>query len=176
MPQVSLTDRFVAGAKSSEVQTDYFDDNSKTRGLCLRVTKAGRKSWCLIFTSPKDGKRARMTLGGYPSTSLARARALVIEAHGHLEGGRDPRDVAAAQSASAMTVAGMIESFLQKHAKPSLRSADEIERRLAKNVTPIIGSMKLADLHRRDMNRVVDPVLKRNRRVEASRVFEDLRS
>jgi len=176
MPQVSLTDRFVAGAKSSEVQTDYFDDSPKTRGLCLRVTKAGRKTWSLIFTSPKDGKRARMTLGGYPATSLARARTLAIEAHGHLDEGHDPRDIAAAQVASAMTVAGMIESFLEKHAKPNLRSAGEIERRLKKNVTPIIGSMKLADLHRRDMNRVVDPVLKRNRRVEASRVFEDFRS
>ena len=58
----------------------------------------------------------------------------------------------------------------------TLRSAEEIERRLAKNVTPVIGSVKLADLHRRDMNRVVDPVLKRERRVEAGRVFEDLRA
>ena len=176
MPQVSLTDRFVAGAKSAEVQTDYFDDNPMTRGLCLRVTNAGRKTWCLIFTSPKDGKRARMTLGGYPATSLARARTLAIEAHGHLDEGRDPREVAAEQAAKAMTVAGLIESFLEKHARPNLRSAEEIERRLTKNVTPIIGSMKVADLHRRDMNRVVDPVLERKRRVEASRVFEDLRS
>jgi (2Fe-2S) ferredoxin len=75
-----------------------------------------------------------------------------------------------------MTVAAIIESFLEKHARPNLRSADEIERRLAKNVTPVIGSVKLAELHRRDMNRVVDPVLKRGRRVEAGRVFEDLRA
>jgi integrase len=174
MPRLSLTDRFVAGAKSPQVQIDYFDE--KTRGLSLRVTNVGRKTWCLIFTSPNDGKRARMTLGGYPATSLARARTLAIEAHGHLDEGRDPRDIAAEQAAGAMTVASLIESFLEKHARPNLRSADEVERRLAKNVTPIIGSVKLGDLHRRDMNRVVDPVLQRQRRVEASRVFEDLRS
>jgi integrase len=176
MPQVSLTDRFAAGAKSPEIQTDYFDDNPKTRGLCLRVSSVGRKTWCLLFTSPKDRKRARMTLGGYPATSLARARTLAIEAHSHLDEGRDPRDVAAQHAAGAMTVAGMIESFLEKHARPNLRSAGEIERRLMRNVAPIIGSMKACDLHRRDMNRVVDPVLARGRRVEASRVFEDFRA
>lgn len=176
MPQVSLTDRFIAGAKSPDVQTDYFDDNSKTRGLCLRVTSVGRKTWCLLFTSPKDGKRARLTLGGYPATSLARARTLAIEAHGHLDGGRDPRDVAAQNAADAMTVARLVESFLEKHARPNLRSAGEVERRLARNVLPLIGNMKIADLHRRDMNRVVDPVLARESRVEASRVFEDLRA
>src|SRR5262245_7878979 len=75
-----------------------------------------------------------------------------------------------------MTVAAIIESFLEKHGRPNLRSAEEIERRLAKNVTPVIGNMKVADLHRRDMTRVVDPVLKRKSPVEAGRVFEDLRA
>jgi integrase len=75
-----------------------------------------------------------------------------------------------------MTVAALVESFLEKHAKPNLRSAGEIERRLGKNVIPILGTMRIADLHRRDMNRVVDPVLRRESRVEAGRVFEDLRA
>jgi Arm DNA-binding domain len=174
MPQLSLTDRFAARAKSAQAQTDYFDD--KVPGLAMRVTSAGRKTWSLIFTSPRDGKRARVTLGGYPQTSLARARTLATEARGHLDEGRDPRDVLAEQSAGAMTVAAMIASFLEKHARPNLRSAKEIERRLMKNVVPIIGGVKIGQLHRRDMTRVVDPVLKRGRRIEAGRVFEDFRS
>jgi hypothetical protein len=82
-------------------------------------------------------------LGTYPSTSLARARGLAIEAHGHLDEGRDPRDVALEQATNAMTVAALIQSFLQKHAG-TLRSAGEIERRLAKNVIPVIGTVKLS--------------------------------
>ncbi len=174
MPRLSLTDRFCAGAKSTKPQTDYFDEQAP--GLALRVSSQGRKTWTLLFTSPHDGKRARMTLGGYPATSLARARTLATEARGHLDEGKDPRAVLAAQAADSMTVADLIDSYLEKHARPNLRSAKEFERRLAKNVSPIIGAMKLADLHRRDINRVVDPVLKRGRRVEASRVFEDVRA
>jgi integrase len=176
MPKVALTDRFVLGIKTAEVQEDFFDDNPKTRGLCLRVTSAGTKTWCMIFTSPKDAKRARIKFGTYPATSLAQARTFAMEARQHLEGGRDPRDVASERAAAAMTVVGLIDSWLEKHARPNLRSANEIERRLAKNVTPIIGGVKLAELHRRDMNRVVDPVLARGAPREAGCIFEDFRA
>ena len=176
MPRVRLTDRFVAGIKATQWQIDYFDESQHARGLALRVSSRGRKTWTLIFSSPRDGKRARVTLGTYPGTTLARARALAIEARGNVEDGHDPRDVRLAQAASSMSVASLIDSFLEKHARPHLRSAAEIERRLHKNVVPVIGTLKLADLHRRDINRVVDPVLNRSRPVEASRVFEDLRA
>lgn len=36
--------------------------------------------------------------------------------------------------------------------------------------------MRLAELHRRDINRAVDPIVRRGRLAEACRVFEDLRS
>jgi hypothetical protein len=175
MPRVSLTDRFVAGTRSAH-QTDYFDDSAATPGLALRVSKGGCRTWSFLFTPPGTSTRARMTLGTYPATSLARARTLAIEARGHVEANRDPRRVLHEQTANALTVAALVESFLEKHARPNLRSADEIERRLAKDVLPILGTLKVADLHRRDMNRVVDPVLKRQSPVEAARVFEDLRS
>jgi integrase len=57
-----------------------------------------------------------------------------------------------------------------------LRTAAEIERRLRKNVIPLIGNVRLAELHRRDINRAVDPIVRRGRLAEACRVFEDLRS
>ena len=84
MPRVVLTDRFVGGAKVG----DFFD--VKTPGLNLRVTDSGVKSWFALYTSPKDGKRARLTLGRYPQTSLARARTLALEAYGHVEAGPRP--------------------------------------------------------------------------------------
>ncbi|MFZ3238884.1 MAG: hypothetical protein WA196_00460, partial [Pseudolabrys sp.] len=75
---------------------------------------------------------------------------------------RDPRDAFAAQ-AGTMTVSALSASYLTKHVQPSLRSAKAIERRLTKNVTPIIGNVHLADMHKREINRVVDPILGRGR-------------
>jgi integrase len=175
VPRLVLTDRFVAGVRATE-RADYFDE--KTPGLALRVSAGRHKAWTFHFTSPKDGKRARLTLGAFPASSLAAARARAIEARGYLQGQppRDPRDVMAQHEAGAMTVSDMIRSYLEKHVSGKLRSEDEKERRFAKNITPIIGLVKLADLHRRDVNRVIDPILQRGSPVEAARCFEDLRA
>jgi integrase len=175
MPRLALTDRFIQGAKATgAAQVDYFDE--KTPGLALRVSESGQKAWTFLFTAPDSGKRARMTLGRYPATTLGQARTRATEARGHLDEGNDPRRAMAEQAAGAMTVSALVESYLDKHARPNLSSANAIERRLKKNVTPIVGNVKLADLHKRDVNRCVDPILKRGRKVEAQRVFEDLRA
>jgi integrase len=174
VPRTALTDRFVAHAKATSTQTDFFDEGSP--GLALRISAGGRKAWSLIFTSPRDGKRARMTLGTYPATSLAEARTRAIEARGHAEAGKDPRDVFAAEAAGAMSVKDLLDSYLEKHVRPNLRAAAEVERRLNRNVIPVIGSLRLADLHRRDLNRVIDPLIARVVPTEANRVFEDVRA
>jgi integrase len=165
--RVLLTDRFCDRAKALGAQTDYFDEN--VSGLALRVSAQGVKTWTLHFGP--SGKRARITLGRYPSTSLARARALALDAKASIADGRDPRGGAT----EAMTVRDLVESYIEKHAA-GLRSADEIKRRLYRNILPVIGSVKLSELHRRDATRVIDKVAKRNAPTEAMRSFEDLRA
>jgi len=71
--RVQLTDRFCASARSSGAQTDYFD--ASVTGLALRVTSGGTRTWTLLHGTP----RRRVTLGRYPSLTLAAARARAIE-------------------------------------------------------------------------------------------------
>src|SRR5262249_35162989 len=106
--QVQLTDRFCASAKSPNVvQTDYYD--AQVTGLALRVTSKGTRSWTLLHGTP----RRRVTLGRYPSLSLAAARARAIEVR---------------EGRSAGTVAALAETYLRSIS--GLRSRPEIERRL----------------------------------------------
>ncbi len=175
--RVKLTDRFVAAAKSGDaVQADFFDEDNP--GLALRVSRTGRKAWSFVFTSPKDGKRARVSLGIYPGMTLAAARGRALEARQHLENSppRDPREVWAAEAAGAMTVRSLVESYMTKHVRPHRRSAEETGRRFGRNVLSVIGDLRAAELHRRDVNRVVDAVLARGAPVEANRTFEDMRA
>jgi Arm domain-containing DNA-binding protein len=102
-----LTDRFCDRAKSAGAQTDYFDET--VSGLALRVSKHGVKAWSFVYTAP-SGKRSRMTLGRYPATSLASARTLALEAREVVEAGKDPRG-----RSDAMTVAGLVDSYVEKH-------------------------------------------------------------
>ena len=142
MPTVTLTDRFCSTAKPiAGGRTDYFD--TTVQGLALRVTAHGQRSWCFHFRSPRDGKRARATIGTYPGTSLAAARAKALEARGHVEAGQDPRLVLAGQGAAGMTVAALVDAYLADPEKAALRSKAEIERRLRRNVVPMIGAVKV---------------------------------
>ena len=77
MPVVALTDRFCALVKPSVARVDYTD--AHTRGLMLRVTPKGAKTFALLFSNAR-GERGRLTLGRYPGVSLAQARAMALEA------------------------------------------------------------------------------------------------
>jgi integrase len=174
MARVALTDRMILHAKANGVpQADFFDE--KEPGLALRVSAGGRKSWCFFYTRPGDGKRARITVGTYPALSLAGARAKAVEARGWVQAGHDPKSFLAGQGAAGMTVAGLIAAYLTDPEKAARRSAAEVARRLAKNVTPIIGGVRLTELRRRDVRNVTDVIVHRGKLVEAVRVWEDVR-
>jgi integrase len=165
--RVALTDRFVVGVRQG-TRTEFFD--TRVTGLSLRVSPTA-KNWAFHFTTA-GGKRARLTLGAFPAITLAGARGLALEAQAAVEAGADPR----ASKAGAMTAATLVENYLAKHVRPNLRSAKQVERRLRKNVLPLIGNVRLADLHRRDVNRVLDAIVGRGRPIEANRVFGDVRA
>jgi integrase len=149
--KLQLTDRFCAHAKSAEPQTDYFD--AAIPGLALRVTSKGTKAWTLLHGMP----RRRTTLGRYPTLSLAAARTLALETK---------------EGRTAGTVAALAEVYFKSIS--GLRSASEIERRLRKDVLPIIGHIPLRELHRRDATRVLDA--KSSAPIAARRAFEDMRA
>lgn len=174
MPTVALTDRFCSTAKPIKGRTDYFD--ATVQGLALRVTEHGHRSWCFHYRSPRDGKRARATIGNYPATSLASARGKALEARGHVDAGQDPRLVLAGQATAGLTVTDLVDLYVADPERATIRSKAEIERRLCKNVVAIIGAVKLAELRRRDARNVTDTILRRGKKTEATRVFEDLRS
>jgi integrase len=174
MARVALTDRMILHAKANgAAQFDFFDE--KEPGLALRVSAGGRKSWCFLYTRPGDGKRARITIGTYPALSLAGARAKAVEARGWVQAGQDPKSLLAGQGAAGMTVAALIAAYLADPEKAARRSAAEVARRLARNVTPLIGGVRITELRRRDVRNVTDVIVRRGKLVEAARVWEDVR-
>ncbi|MEJ6783755.1 tyrosine-type recombinase/integrase [Aminobacter sp. Piv2-1] len=173
MALTTLNDRFCETVKpTTGKQVDYFD--TVVRGLSLLVSPAGTKTFFLNYTRPTDGKRARMKLGRYPDLKLARAREKAREGRGDVTEGQDPLAEKRAIEAS-QTVSDLIENYVARHALKK-RTATAIARRLRFNVASQIGSIKLSELHRRDITRCIDAVKDRGADVEANRVFEDLRS
>ncbi len=174
MPRVELTDKFCQAAKAtSGRKVDHFD--TIVKGLVLRVSAAGAKSWYVVYGPPS--KRQWLKLGTYPELPLGGdkgARQRARDTRADVGDGRDPvadkKAVAASQA-----VRDLVDNYIARHASTK-RSGDEIARRLRKNVSDVIGDVKLSELHRRDLTRCIDAVKDRGAHVEANRLFEDLRA
>jgi integrase len=179
MPRVTLTDRFVAGAKPAGKarQTYYFD--AKTAGLAMRVSDTGHKGWTFQFTPPgaDDNNRVRVALGSYPAMPLVTARAKAEQARHRLQDGIDPRtDLKpnGGAGAAAMTLKGLIDRYVADPDKAALRSIKEVRRRLTVNACPVIGHIRLDQLTKRDVKDVTDKILRRHARTQAWHTFKDL--
>ena len=83
-----LTDKQVNNAKPREKAYTFPDGN----GLQLLIAPDGRKSWELIYLSPKLHKRRKTSFGAYPYVTLADARAKRDEYHTLIKEGIDPID------------------------------------------------------------------------------------
>jgi integrase len=146
---VNLTDRFCAGAKSPTPQTDYFDES--VAGLALRVSRGGTKSWTYNFTW--GGKRARMTFGTYPATSLGTARSRAQEARASLEAGRDPR----ADRRKPETLKAICEEYFEREGA-RLSSAGFRQATLERLVYPQLGDRPINEVRRSDVVRILDTI------------------
>jgi integrase len=183
MARKAFDDKTVAAFKTNKPQAEHFD--GLVPGLALRLTKAGRKSWCFHYTSPATQKTARITLGTYPALSLKVARDLAITNKGKVEKGIDPRDDATSPD---KTVAELIEDRLRLKVRPDidpktnkvirqgLKSAREIERRYKKNIVPLVGKVLVKDFRITHLHKAVDPLIAAHKPRMAAMVFHDLQA
>ena len=171
MPRVKLTDRFVAGLKTS-VRTSYFD--TKAAGLALRVTPNGVKTWAFVYRLGGRGPQW-LTLGTYPAMGLADARTAALD-HRHSVDveGRDPREeekaeraaiVAAeatpAAAAPAVFTFADLARLYETFAKGRKRTWKDDVSKIEKYLLPAWGSMPLRDITRAHVHELLDKLAAR---------------
>jgi integrase len=141
----ALTDIFVRTAKPPERGSlSVFD--TTTRGLCLRISAGGTKSFCLV----QGKQRTRTNIGKYPQLSLADARAecrrIIAE---RTLGLRRPEQALAADKA--------VEAFIaacEQRNKP--RTISDYRRLLARHFTSKFSSRSLDAIKTQDVSRIID--------------------
>src|SRR5215213_10049052 len=120
----ALTDVEVRSIRATAGQRLVTYD-ARVPGLCLRVT-AGKKSWSYVYRPKGSPKLRRYTIGDYPAWTLAKAREKALALRRQIQDGGDPV-VEAKVRRDALTVAGLIERFIDRYAKPKLRSWKDYE-------------------------------------------------
>ena len=91
----------------------WFDDEVK--GLALRVTSSGAKSFYLVRWIENRAEWVR--LGGYPAMTVEQARKAATKLNGEIANGRNPADVKREKRAE-MTLREAFDTYLNRYAIP----------------------------------------------------------
>lgn len=170
-----LTDIKIRNAKPTAKPRKMFDGD----GLYLLVSptkKPGRgKSWRFKYFF--DGKEKLLSLGSYPEISLAEARSRRDQARKLIANSIDPAKERQCQKLErAEQIANTVELIAKEwlHRQEGVlapKTIDMIERRLANDVYPAIGSTPIADLVAREiLEKVLRPIEDRGTLETAHRV------
>ncbi len=158
-------------------RADRYDVRDEgNQGFALRVFPSGQKSWLFIYHY--QGRKRRMTLGSYPSLSLADARKAYRAAKKRLDDGADPASearLAKANECRAPTMRMLVEEYIERWAKPNKRSWREDERILNKDVLPTWKWRKAKDITRRDITALLNAVIDRGAGIRANRTLAVVR-
>jgi integrase len=167
-----FTDKYVNALKPREKRYEV----GESGGLYIRVAPSGKKTW--VYKYWLEGRWRRMTIGEYPSWTLAEARKEAAKGKTARDKGEDPAQAKQDEKKArktAPTVKEFGEEYIDRWAKPNKKSWKDDERTLTKDVYPVIGKMKLASVKRRDIVRVVDKIKDRGAEVQANRTLACVR-
>lgn len=152
-----LTARFVETAKAETGRAEFRD--ADVRGLELRVSASGGKTWAFRYRRQSDGVKRTVTLGEFPDFTLENARRWAVEQRAATARGADPAAERAARR-KAETFAEVVEEWVERHGRPNKgpRVLRDDRSMLERHVLPELASMKAAEITRRDIIRLLDAV------------------
>jgi len=160
-----LTNTEVKQSKAKEKEYSLADGNC----LYLRVKPNGTKIWVLNYSRPITKKRANLSLGTYPSVSLAEARAETIELRALLAKDIDPKDFRLeedrkSKAAWLNTFEHVAQFWLKlKESKISASYYKKISSRLDLHVFPNLGKIPLHKINAVDTIEVLTPLAKQGK-------------
>ena len=153
------------------------------RGLGMRVSETGRKTFVLVTRFPGSTNPTRRALGQYGTLTLEQARAKARHWIEQIRKGVDPaseeeRARIAEQRNRANTFAAVAEDFITDKL-PSERKGREVERDIRREFVSAWGGRPIADITPLDVRAVVKtvkdrgaPYQARNLLTTARRIFE----
>ncbi len=135
------------------------------QGLYLSIAKSGTASW--LFRYMDNGKAKSVGLGGYPATSLQKARELAQALRDARAGGIDPaaakkeqRRVQRLKQARAKTFKTCAEEFIEL-SRPSWRNAKHAQQwknTLEQYAYPVIGHLTISEVDTPSVVRLLMPI------------------
>lgn len=175
MARKALTDRFITGVRPAK-RSVFFD--SKAKGLALRITPAGVKTWSFVYRH--GGKPQWLTLGSYPAVTLADARSLALgQRHAIDVEKRDPAAELRAEREKAKVPAPAapvayklsdLAALYEQFAKGRKRTWKDDVNKTKKYLIPAWGALPVRDITRRHVHELLDTLVAKGMTTGVNRV------
>ena len=155
-----LSVKEIESAKPKEADYVLYDGD----GLELLIKSSGSKIWQFRYIRPVTKKRAKKSIGPYPSVTLADARNYRAESRSLLAKQIDPQEHQQEQLRSSLeaktnTFQLVAERWWNvKKASVTEDYADDIWRSLERDVFPAIGDVSVTDIKAHTLVQAVQPV------------------
>ena len=144
---------------------------SDGRGLELRLTPDGTRTWSLLYRH--EGVKHRYTIGQYPSIKLKDARLIADKLRHQVALGTNPQTKKKeARNSNIVSVAWCYEQFLKRYLQPRLRTWQEYDRRINADILPTLGKKDIRKIQKADIIKIIDSITDRNAPVLANRVLQ----
>lgn len=162
-----LTAKFVGTLPApGRGQKIYFD--TEIKGFGVRVLASGVKSFVLDYWNA-EGTQRRLTIGQFPTWTVARARERAKELRIEIDADGDPLDTRK-KLRTAPTVAKLCERYIDEHLPEKAEKSQHEDRRIIdRDILPRLGKRKVADVHNQDIKALHRAITKRGSPVQANR-------
>lgn len=155
-----------------------------TPGLSIEVLSSGKKVWKYARRVAGGGPLVRLSLGQFPSHSIADAREWAGKLNGHVEAGLDPREVIRAEELRASMTVAKAHGLYMRAAREGRASrakrrnkprtiADKLEI-YERDIAPALARKIIYDVTERDLIRLVEKK-GRTAKVRANRLAAELK-
>ncbi|MBQ7618064.1 MAG: tyrosine-type recombinase/integrase [Desulfovibrio sp.] len=131
-------------------------------GLYLRLEKSGTKSWLLDYSF--GGKRKTISLGSYPTLSLADAREACRAKRALLAQGLDPCEVkkqeklAQKEEAKKQITFGTLAKEFFERKLCHVKEKDSMWRRLEEQALPMLGDKAIGEISRQEVAKLCQAI------------------
>jgi integrase len=153
--------------------------DSNPIGFVARKLPSGAVTYGYRFRDKQSGRQRWIGLGVHGQLTVDHARRQALRVAGEARDGGNPASAAVTaakrRQALGVTVDHLLDEFLTRYARPTLRSADQIERAFRAYVRPRIGAKSIYDVTRLHVVELLDAVEDKAGPVMADRALAYLR-
>lgn len=143
-------------------------------GFCLRVSPQGTKTW--FYRYKFDGKEKWLTIGHFPTMSVAEARKCFNAYWETRTSGQDPETAAhERQLQKNNNVKTLFTEWYTNYILKHRKQPQQIKQQIDADIIPLLGKKELNKIQTRDITGALDSIVKRGSPVHANKVLSTLK-